>query len=107
MSISAISGIASLATGLASSLTSSKSNASNPVADFMDYMKKSPAERFQESWLSAHGISKEAFDAMPPAEKQKILAQMKQDLEAKIKDQAANQSNPNRPTKTTAIDIFA
>lgn len=54
--------------------------------EFMNYMKMTPAERMQESWLRQHGISKEEFDAMSVEEQQKIIAQMKQDIENDIKE---------------------
>jgi hypothetical protein len=57
---------------------------------FMDYMKQTPAERMQSAWLAQRGISKEQFDAMGPEEKQKLLAQMREEIEKRIKDGVAS-----------------
>jgi hypothetical protein len=58
------------------------------VAEFMQYMAKSPAERMQEAWLAQHGYTKEQFDALPPEKKQALIEQMKQEIEEKLKEQA-------------------
>jgi hypothetical protein len=60
---------------------------SGATAEFLDYMKKTPAQRWQDAWLKSHGITQEQFDAMSPAEKWKILQQIREDMEAKMKDQ--------------------
>lgn len=65
-----------------------KTSGDDSVQEFMNYMKKSPAERMLESWLAAHGITKEEFDAMSPKEKQALMDQMKREIEAQIKKQA-------------------
>lgn len=70
------------------SLAASPSIPMSAADEFLEYMKMTPAERLQDSWLRAHGISKEEFDAMSPEEQQKILAQMKQDIEEKMKREA-------------------
>jgi hypothetical protein len=55
------------------------------IAEFMAYAKKTSAEKLQEAWLARHGISKKEFDAMSAEEKQKILTQMKSDIEREAK----------------------
>ena len=41
-----------------------KSKSDSVVQDFLAYMKETPAQRMEDSWLNAHGITKAAFDAM-------------------------------------------
>lgn len=65
---------------------------------FMDYMKMSPAERMEQDWLKAHGLSKEKLAAMSPSEREKVLKQMKDDIEQKMKDQA---------NQKASVDILA
>jgi len=65
------------------------SSASGETAStkFMSYMKETPAQRFMDSWLAQHGISKDDFNKMSDDAKQKIIAQMKQEMEQKAKEQ--------------------
>lgn len=73
-----------------SALTGGASDAASGTdaeTTFMNYMKETPAQRFQDSWLAQHGISKADFDAMSDTQKQKIIAEMKQDIEQKAKEQ--------------------
>jgi hypothetical protein len=46
----------------------------------------------ERAWLKQHGISKEQFDAMSPAEKQKLMDEMKKDIAEKIKLNAEEES---------------
>lgn len=77
-----------------------KGNGGRAVDEFMDYMKTPPAQRMLNAWLSRHGISREEFDAMTPEEKQKIMDEMKREMEAKLKQKPDTASS-------TSTDIFA
>jgi hypothetical protein len=80
-----------------SSLTPKASEKSSADV-FMDYMKKSPAERMEENWLKAHGLTKEKLAKMSPKEQEAIMKQMKSEIEASLKEQ----------TETKAkVDILA
>ena len=52
----------------------------SPEATFLAYMKKSPVERWVDSWLAARGLTKEAFDALPPDEHEALAKEMAEDL---------------------------
>jgi predicted flavoprotein YhiN len=56
------------------------------IADFNAYMGQSTMEKYVESWLQRHGVSKEQFESMSPEEKLKITNQIKEDFvrEAKL-----------------------
>lgn len=56
------------------------------VNSFMNFVQKTPEQRFQDAWLSRHGITREEFDAMTPEEKQKLLDEMKQEMDAQMKE---------------------
>lgn len=51
-----------------------------PEETFLSYLKKSPAERWVESWLAARGLTKEEFDALPPDQHEALAKQMAEDL---------------------------
>ena len=57
------------------------------VEDFLNYMKESPAERMADSWLAAHGLSKEELAAMSPERREAVLRQMAKELADRAKQQ--------------------
>jgi predicted flavoprotein YhiN len=69
----------------------------SPAQEFLDYMKKTPEERMQEAWLRAHGIDPEDFEAMPPEKKQALMDEMKEDIEAKLKEAAEKGKENGQP----------
>jgi len=73
--------------------------AHSAVDDFLSYMKESPAERMMDSWLAAHGLSKESLAAMPPEKRDAVLKQMAQEL----KDQLAQSAHEKAAKKTAAL----
>lgn len=73
---------------------SSLSTKTSSAADvFMDYMKKSPAERMEDNWLKAHGLTKEKLASMSPEEQEAIRKQMKSEIEASLKQQTEAKAN--------------
>ncbi len=60
----------------------------DPVKEFLDYMNMSPGERMLYAWLKQKGISKEEFDSMPAEKKQKLIDEMKREIEMKVKQKA-------------------
>ena len=58
---------------------------SDIVKNFESFLKESPAQQMQDEWLQAHGITKEQFDQMSAADKQKVITEMKQDIETQLK----------------------
>ena len=69
----------------ATNITAAPKAQESAMQEFKDYMSQTPAQRMMYSWLAEHGITKQQFDAMSDADKQKLLAQMKQEIEQKIK----------------------
>ena len=66
----------------------------SPAADaFLDYMAKTPEERYFEAFLKAKGMTKEKFEALPAEEQQALLQEfeeaVKQSVEAASIDEAA------------------
>jgi hypothetical protein len=85
MSITGIGGLA----GGAAQQKGSAGKAQSPDETFLSYMKKSPAERWVESWLAARGLTKEEFDALPPDRHEALAKEMAEDLK-----KAAHQKRP-------------
>ena len=52
----------------------------SPEETFLAYMKKSPVERWVESWLAARGLTKDEFDALPPDEREALAKELAEDL---------------------------
>jgi len=108
MSIGAIGGFDASSFAAASALTrknnasgasaASTSASSSAESDFLDYMKMSPGERMEESWLQAHHLSKEDLAAMNPKDREAVMKQMQDDIAKQLKDQAQDKSG---------IDILA
>jgi hypothetical protein len=69
-----------------------------PEDNFLDYMKMSPGERMEESWLQAHHLSKEKLASMDPKERASIMKQMQDDIARQLKDQTKDKAQ---------IDILA
>jgi hypothetical protein len=101
MHISGTNG-ASYALLLARSKTADTTSAAVPgnssedsaATQFRSFMQQSPAEQMQTAWLARHGISKEAFAAMDPSEKKKLMEEMKHDIEEQAKQNASAVHTP-------------
>ncbi|HEY1722345.1 MAG TPA: hypothetical protein VGG27_13975 [Magnetospirillaceae bacterium] len=65
-----------------SSKAASESNAA--VQSFMNYMKETPAQRFEDSWLAAHGLTEKELNAMPADKREAILKQMAEDMKKDV-----------------------
>jgi len=73
---------------------------SHSVVDtFLDYMKESPAQRMEDSWLAAHGLTRQSLDAMPPDQREAVLKQMAKD----IKDQVTQAAQAKAEKKPSAV----
>jgi hypothetical protein len=76
MSVTGIGGLA----GVAAQQTGSTGKAQSSDETFLSYMKKSPAERWVESWLAARGLTRHEFDALPPDQHEALAKEMAEDL---------------------------
>jgi len=90
----------SIAAPTAKPTTLSATPKTNSAADdFLSYMKESPAERMADSWLAAHGLSKEKLAAMSPEQRDAVLKQMAKELQ----DQVAQTARAKAEKKTTGL----
>lgn len=81
--------------------TDSSSTESAPVKDFLDYMKKPPAQRMVDAWLKAHNLTEDDLKAMSPAQRDAIDKQMAADIKADM--QKKMQSTTGQPSSAAAL----
>lgn len=74
-----------------------------PEQEFLDFMKLTPAQRMQEQWLAAHGLTRQDLENMEPEKRDALMKQMAQEIEEKIKQQALNKNDD----KKDGVDILA
>jgi hypothetical protein len=89
MSSSGILGSVGLAaaanSGLGKSASAGTSSSSETSAQwFLNYMKETPAQRFEDSWLAAHGLTEKDLAKMSPQKREAILQQMANDMKQKV-----------------------
>lgn len=82
MSISGIGG----PTGGAAQQKEGAAKVSSPEETFLAYMKKTPIERWVESWLASKGLTKEEFDALPQDQHDALAKEMAEDLKEAMRD---------------------
>ncbi|HEU5046397.1 MAG TPA: hypothetical protein VFT64_00985 [Rickettsiales bacterium] len=75
--------------------TSSANQQSPAVQNFLNYMKESPEERFIDSWLAAHHLSREELAKMPPEKREAIMKQIEQEMKDSIKRKVEEKSALN------------
>ncbi len=59
---------------------------------FLDYMKKSPAQRFVDAWLKAHHLTQKDLDEMSPEKREAVMKQMAHDFKEEMKRKAESDS---------------
>ncbi len=62
---------------------------SEAVKAFLDYMSKTPEERYFESFLKSKGMTKEEFEALPPEEKQALLKEFQEMVRERTEAESA------------------
>ena len=76
------------ATKAASAAKSGAAKSDQATQDFLDYMKETPAQRLEDSWLAAHHLTRKDLEAMSPEQRKAIEKQMAADIEQQIKEAA-------------------
>lgn len=87
--------------------SASKPKKPDPVATFLNFMKKSAAERYVEAWLAAHNLSKEALDAMPPEQRKAVLKQMEEDIKRQMKEELERKTGIPAPATPDLAEMLA
>lgn len=64
-------------------------NETGAVKAFLDYMAKSPEERYFEAFLKSRGMTAEEFEAMSPSEQQGLLKDFEDTLKQRLGDATA------------------
>lgn len=81
-----------------SAATSAVTKTNSAADDFLAYMKESPAERMADTWLAAHGLSKETLAAMSPEKREAVLKQMAKELQDQVTQAARDTAEKKKPT---------
>ncbi|HZB93260.1 MAG TPA: hypothetical protein VE397_17570 [Stellaceae bacterium] len=72
-------------TSAAGGIGSSSVNSSGSTTQwFLDYVKETPAQRWEDSWLAAHGLTQQELNSMPVQKRDAILQQMANDLKQQM-----------------------
>lgn len=64
---------------------------------FLDYMSKSPMERWREAWLTSHKLSEGDLEAMSPEKRAAIEKHMAEDMKEEIRRSAEKQAAKLHP----------
>lgn len=67
------------------------SSESGAVTAFLEYMAKSPEERFFESFLKARGMTQEEFESLPPEQQKALLKEFQEYVKQQVENEAAEQ----------------
>lgn len=62
-------------------------NDKSAETEFLNYMKETPAQRMEDAWLKAHGLTKEKLAAMAPKDREAVMRQMEKEIEDSLKRQ--------------------
>ncbi len=69
-------------------LASTSTKEKTPAEQFLEYMSKTPQQRWQEAWLKQHGYTPEQFAALPAEKKQALMDEMAQDMKEQMRQTA-------------------
>ena len=85
-----------------------KAGESSAIADFKDYMSKTPEQRLRDSILEEMGITEEDLKAMPPEKQLAIGKEIAERLQDKMKLAQADKDNGSSSEKgsTQVVDKF-
>ncbi|NIA69117.1 hypothetical protein HBA54_11010 [Pelagibius litoralis] len=79
---------AAIADGEAEAVEDGKSDA---VRAFLEYMAKTPEERYFEAFLNSKGMTQEEFEALPPEEKQALMREFEDYVKQQVDKASAEQ----------------
>ncbi|QBZ88418.1 hypothetical protein EPZ47_06755 [Pseudomonas viciae] len=80
---------------------------STALAEFKDYMSKTPEERLRDSILEEMGISEEELEAMPPEKQMAVSQEIAQRMQDKSAMAQVEKTQENRTSdKDPATDMF-
>lgn len=65
-------------------LDDASSSRSDSVTEFLEYMEKTPEERYYEAILADKGLTKEELAALPPEERARIEAEIQAEIEERL-----------------------
>lgn len=100
---SALDGASGASSNAAASAPSqSTSKGAQAAQNFLNYMKETPAQQMEDSWLAAHHLTEKDLAAMSPEKREAIEKQMAADIKRQLEQQAQNKKNAG-----SQLDILA
>jgi DNA-binding transcriptional regulator YdaS (Cro superfamily) len=66
------------------------SSGTDPKTVFLNYMKETPAQQMEDSWLANHHLTTKQLAAMPAAEREAIEKRMQAEIKEKITQDSEN-----------------
>ncbi|PCI54970.1 MAG: hypothetical protein COB36_08955 [Alphaproteobacteria bacterium] len=66
----------------------SVSNNRDPIKEFLDYMSKTPEERWFDAMLAEKGLTREQYNALPPKEKRAIEMEIQETIKERTTQKA-------------------
>jgi hypothetical protein len=72
---------------------------------FLKIAQAPQAEKLQEQWLRAHGLSKEKLAAMTPEKREAVIKEMTEEIKQQMKEAALQAQEKKDPTKTVNIVV--
>jgi hypothetical protein len=66
------------------------SSGTDPKTVFLNYMKETPAQQMEDSWLANHHLTAKQLAAMPAAEREAIEKRMQAEIKEKITQDSEN-----------------
>jgi hypothetical protein len=87
-SVSGASGVAAAPTVADASATARDSGLDTAVQDFLDYAKKTPAERMRDAILKSMGLTEEDLKAMSPEKRKAVEETIRQKIKQAAEEAA-------------------
>ncbi len=69
----------------------------------MNYMKETPAQRIEDMWLQAHGLSEKKLAAMSPKQREAVMKQMADDIKKQMQDAVKKAQTAGKTSIASAI----
>jgi len=79
------------------------SNSDTAETTLMKFLKMTPAEKMQYTWLNAHHLTKEKLAAMSPEERAAVHKQMETEIQQKAREDTEKKSGE----KGQSVNILA
>lgn len=77
--------------------TSSDIQSKDATQEFLDYMSKTPEERWYDALLAQEGHTEESLAALSPEDRMKVIEKIKEEIEKRFADKAGIDARATEP----------